>query len=517
MNNPTSGASTRLGARRIPAIALLLAASILLSRVLGYVREAVLAWQLGATAEVDAYRAAFQIPDLLNYFLAGGALSIAFVPFYTRVRTRDGAEAAERLLAKILGTMTLVAIIATVALWWAADALVALQFPRFAPETQALTVRLTRIVLPAQVFFVAGGIIRAALMAHDRFGTQALAPLVYNAGIIAGGATLGSTIGAEGFAWGALAGAVVGPFLIPLVDAHVSAGLQLRVRLALWDRQFLAYLAVAAPLMVGLTLLTVDEWYDRWFGALLTEGTVAHLGYARQLMLLPVAVVGQAVATAALPTLSRLWTEGRREELDRVLTVTLRASIGLAALSAAVAMVLAEPIVALLYERGRFGPADTARVASLLAIFAWAVPAWVTQQIAVRAFFARGDTWRPLIAGTVVALSAIPLYRMLGAQYGAEGLAVAGAVGITVNALLTLVLARVLHGGPPLTILAVSAVRAALIAAVAGGAAALAAELPSTPLGRLLAGLTSFAAVALSAVWFLGDEPLRTALHHRSR
>lgn len=512
VTSPKLETSASLGAQRIPAVALLLAASILLSRVLGYVREAVLAWQLGATAEVDAYRAAFQIPDLLNYFLAGGALSIAFVPFYTRVRSRDGAEAAERLLAKVLGTMTLIAIVATVALWWAADTLVALQFPRFAPETQALTVRLTRIVLPAQIFFVAGGIIRAVLMAHDRFGTQALAPLVYNAGIIAGGATFGSTLGAEGFAWGALAGAVVGPFLIPLVDAHLSVRLRVRVHLALFDRQFLAYLRVAAPLMLGLTLLTVDEWYDRWFGALLAEGTVAHLGYARQLMLLPVAVVGQAVATAALPTLSRLWNEGRPEELNRVLTATLSASIALAVLSAAVAIALAEPIVALLYERGRFGPADTVQVAGLLAVFAWAVPAWITQQIAVRAFFARGDTWRPLIIGTVVALSAIPLYRVLGAHHGADGLAMAGAIGITVNALITLLVARTLHGAPSLRRLAVTAARAGLIAVLAGWVAHLAAALPTTPLGRLLVGLISFGVVALPAVWVFGDAPLRDVL-----
>lgn len=244
LTSSEGAACVSAGARRISAIALLLAASILLSRVLGYVREAVLAWQLGATAEVDAYRAAFQIPDLLNYFLAGGALSIAFVPFYTRVRARQGPEAAEQLLAKILGTMTLVAIVATAFLWWTADTLIALQFPRFAPETQALTVRLTRIVLPAQIFFIAGGIIRAALMAHDRFATQALAPVVYNAAIIAGGAAFGSTLGAEGFAWGALLGAVIGPFLIPLLDAQFSARLRVRVRIALLDRQFWLILAL---------------------------------------------------------------------------------------------------------------------------------------------------------------------------------------------------------------------------------------------------------------------------------
>lgn len=504
-------------ARRIPAVAALLATSVLVSRLLGYVREAVLAWQLGATAEVDAYRAAFQIPDLLNYFLAGGALSIAFVPFYTRVRAQQGIETAERLLAKVLGTMTVLAVAAAAVLWWAAEPLIALQFPRFSPDTQALTVRLTRIVLPAQVFFVAGGILRAALMAHDRFGTQALAPLIYNAGIIAGGTLFGATVGAEGFAWGALAGAAIGPFLISLIDTLHGARLRVGVRFAPFDREFLAYLSVAAPLMVGLTLLTVDEWYDRWFGALLGEGTVAYLGYARQLMLLPVAVVGQAVATAALPTLARLWSERRHGELDRVLLATLRASLALAVLGAAVAIALAEPIVAVVYERGRFGSADTARVAELLAVFAWAVPAWVTQQIVVRAFFARGDTWRPLLLGTAVALGAIPLYSVLGTRYGAEGLAAAGATGITVNALLTLLLARRLHGSPALDRLAATAVRAVAVAGLAGIVAAWAAKLPGSALLRLLTGLVSFLAVVLPMAFLVGDKPLRGALRRMLR
>ena len=161
---------------RFTAAAMLLAASVLLSRLLGFVREMVLAYQLGATPELGAYYAAFQIPDILNYFLAGGALSIAFVPFYTRARSDAGEEGAARLLATILGTMTALAVIATALLWWQADALVRLQFPRFEPEIHALTVRLTRIVLPAQIFFVAGGILRAALMARGFFGAQAAAP-----------------------------------------------------------------------------------------------------------------------------------------------------------------------------------------------------------------------------------------------------------------------------------------------------------------------------------------------------
>ena len=268
-NGPQRGGAERSFVGRAAAV---LAASMVASRLLGLLRDRVLAHQIGVSAETDAYGAAFLIPDMLNYFLAGGALSIAFIPLYSRVRETSGREEAEALFAKVLGTMTVVAIAATALFWWQAEALVDAAFPRFDPEIRALTVRLTRIVLPAQIFFVAGGIVRAALMAHGRFASQALAPIVYNAGIIAGGVWLGDTLGPEGFAWGVLAGAAIGPFGFALIEFFRRTELRLRVRFAPFDREFLRYLVLAAPLILGVTLLTVDEWYDKLFGALQSEG-----------------------------------------------------------------------------------------------------------------------------------------------------------------------------------------------------------------------------------------------------
>lgn len=177
----------------IAAAAFLLAASVLLSRVLGLVREGVLAYREGTSASVDAYKAAFQIPDLLNYLLAGAALSIAFLPLYTKRRAED-PEGAERLFRMLLGNLGTVAVVATALLWIFADALIAFQYPSFSPELQALCVRLTRIVLPAQIFFITGGLIQTTLLARGRFLAAALAPLLYNASIIGGGIFLASTL-----------------------------------------------------------------------------------------------------------------------------------------------------------------------------------------------------------------------------------------------------------------------------------------------------------------------------------
>ena len=501
---------------RVGMIALLLAASVGLSRVLGVLRDTLLAAQVGAGSEVDAYRAAFQIPDLLNHFLAGGALAIAFIPSYARVRAAEGRDAADGLFGVVLGTLAAAVLLATLVLWWQADALVRLQFG-FDPETAALTTRLTRILLPAQIFFVTGGVIRAVLMANDRFASQALAPLVYNLGIIVGGAVAGSAYGAEGFAWGVLAGSFVGPFAIPLFELSRSGLVHWRLRVAPLDPRFLAYLWLALPLMIGVSLLTLDEWYERWFGSRLGEGVVAQLGYARMVALVPVGLIGQAIATAGLPALSRLVSEQRRAELDSLVTGMQRSGLGLAILAAGGLWVVAQPTVQLLFERGRFAAEDTAAVAGLLRILAWAVPAWVLQQITVRPFYARGDMWRPMLLGTGVALAVAPLYWWLGGRSGAPGLALAGVLGMSASALATLLLARHLHGAPKLSALADSAGRALGVTLLAAGVAV---WLPR-PQGPGLLGLVLavgvpggiFGLLGLVGISWLGDDATRGAVN----
>lgn len=487
----------------------MLAGSVLLSRVLGYARDLVLANRVGATPEADAYYAAFQIPDILNYLLAGGALSIAFLPLYTRMRDAHGDDAAERLFATVLGTIGLLTAVATVGLWWWAEALVALQFPRFPPDVQALTTELTRIVLPGQLFFVTGGILAAVLMAEGRFGAQALAPLAYNACIITGGLLTGT---AEGFAWGVLVGSIAGPFAIRFVDLRRTQ--RIRVRVAPWDRQFLTYLWLALPLMLGLSLVTVDEWYDRWFGATLGEGVVAVLSFARKLMQVPVAVIGQAVATAALPTLAHLYSSGRQQELERTLMRTLQGAGALAMLAAAGCWAFAGPLVEIFYHHGRFSAEAAERTAGILAVMAFGVPAWIVQQVAVRAFYARGDTWRPMWLGTGLALLAVPLYLAMGQRFGPEGLAAAGALAMTASALLTLGWARRLHGAPSFAALFGSLGRMAAVAVAAGLAGRTVmgwtggAGKPGAVV-ELGAGGLVFAVVAAAGVRWLGDAAVR--------
>jgi putative peptidoglycan lipid II flippase len=279
------------------------------------------------------------------------------------------------------------------------------------------------------------------------------------------------------------------------------------------DPGFVRYLAVAAPLVAGVTLLTVDEWYGRWFGQLGGEGTIASLAYARRLMLVPVAVIGQTLATAALPTLSRLWSESRRDELDDLVRRTLEVGLALGVLGAAATWALATPLVTLVYQRGAFGADDTVRVAAALQIYALAIPAWIAQQIAVRPFYARGDTWRPMLLGSFLAVAAVPLYRAL-ASAGAPGLAAAGALAIGASAVATVALARAQHGAPRLGALAATTLRAAAVGVAVALAVRAAQRGRPGAFGALVdlaAGGAAFLAAASAGALFASGPATRDA------
>lgn len=503
----------------ISAAALLLAASILLSRVLGYVREMLLAYQFGTGTTTDAFYAAFQIPDLLNYFLAGGALSIAFIPLYNKILARDGEAAAQQLMAVVLGTLGTLVVAITGLLWWKAEALIRFQFPKFDEATVQQTIYLTRIVLPAQIFFITGGIIQAVLLAHRNFHAAALAPLVYNLCIIAGGFFLAPHFGIAGFAIGTLVGSILGPFLMPILYSFRHIPLKISIKPG--EKNFLIYLALAAPLMFGQTLLTLDEWYGRWFGALLEPGTVAAISYARRLMQVPIAVIGQALAAAALPTLSKMWAENRAEDLNTSLLQTLQTGLALAVFGGAGFYVLAPQLVDIVYLHGAFTAEDAAKVSALVAILSIAVPAWIIQQISVRAFYARGDTWRPMILGTILSVAVIPLYLFLSNQRGAAGIAEAGVIAMTLNAVATLLYARYLHKAPSLSALAGTLLRSLIIAGPAMLAAINAVYArtkfwpePLVPMKflsllDLALGGAAFGIIALAGIFLIGDAQLR--------
>lgn len=496
--------------RKIAGAAGLLAGSVLLARILGFVRDALFASEVGVGAGADAYFAAFMIPDILGYLLAAGAAATAVTPPYLRRLEEQGTEAAARFASVVVGSVGLISTALTVLLWFAAEPLIRLQFPDFSPETLTETARLMRIVLPAQIFFLTGGILRGVLMAHGLFWPQALASVVYSALPIVGGLLLG---GAEGFAWGTLVGAIIGQWAIPVLALRRLPGAVGGIRIGVFDGDFREYIWLALPLMLGLGLTTVDEWYEKWVGAQIEVGAIAAITYARKLMMAPVGVVGQAVGAALLPSLTRLFQRGDPKGFSDLFGNTLRTTLGLGLLASGALWLFARPIVEVLYQRKAFSEENTLEVAALLTILAFAVPGWVVQQVAVRGFYARGEMWRAMILSSVVALSVFPLYLLGGARHGVPGLAVASVAAITLNALITLGWLRMRTGAPALLSLGETFLRTVLIVGLGVGGTFLALDRFGVEGGgawlRLIGGGALYLVIVGLASRWIGDAPLR--------
>ena len=256
--------------RQMGRAAALMMGSVLLSRILGYARDAVIAWQHGATTETDAYFVAFTIPDFLNYLLAGGSLSITFIPIFARYVAEGKEEDGFRSFSTIATVMGIGMLFFIVLGEFLAGRVIPLLAPGFPPAQAALAARLTRIVLPAQIFFYMGGLLMAVQYARKQFFLPALAPLVYNAGIIAGGLLFGRDRGMEGFAWGALAGAFLGNFALQVYGAR-RGGLSFSPRLDFSDPGLKEFIRLSIPIMLGFSLVVVDEWTQEdnpeWFPA----------------------------------------------------------------------------------------------------------------------------------------------------------------------------------------------------------------------------------------------------------
>jgi putative peptidoglycan lipid II flippase len=419
---------------------LVLMASTFLSRIIGLVRIKYIAWLFGRGMEADAFNAAFVLPDMISYFLVGGAASITFVTILTRYRETGHEEQGQRSLSVILTTMYLVLGTALVFAeifapwyihWW---------FDGFDPVKAALCVRLTRILLPAQLFFFAGGVFGAVLLVRKQFSVQAVAPLIYNLGTIVGGLFLVHRLGVSSLAIGTLAGAFVGPFLLNAVFAW-RAGTHYRFLLDWRDPGLHEWVRLSLPLMVGVSLVSADSWIIAHFASK-TDGAVSLMTYAKQLFTAPMAMLAQAAGAASMPFFASLWTKQRRYEFAVGVadSVSRVASLGLLAASAMVA--LAVPLVELLFMGGRFSLSDARECAGYFAIFSISLFLWSAQAIYARAFYAAGNTFLPMAAGTLVTAISLPIYFTLYHAYGAIGLAVASDLGI---ALQTVVLAVLLH------------------------------------------------------------------------
>ncbi len=411
--------------KKVGLAALIMMASVLLSRIIGLLREMVIARYGGAAGEVDAYNIAFIIPEILNHVVASGFLSVTFIPIFSKYlaerREQDGWQVFSTIVSVFGVLLTGVIIIA----WLLAPWLV----PLFAPGIENVgilrsAIRMTRIILPAQLFFFAGGLLMAVQFAKERFKLPALAPLVYNSGIIMGGILLSKWLGMEGFAWGALIGAFLGNLVIQYAGAR-RAGMKFSFSFDLHHPDLKKYVVLTLPLMIGLTMTFSTEFFARFFGSYLTEGGVAAINYALRVMFILVGLFGQAAGVASYPYLARLAAENKMAEMNQLLNDTLRRYIALVIPFSALLVVLRHEIVFLLFQRGRFDALATARTAELLGFLAIGTFACAAQTVVVRGYYAMQNTLFPTIISTLAVAASLPLYWLGVHEMGGKGLALA--------------------------------------------------------------------------------------------
>jgi len=414
---------------RMGAAALIWALALFASRLIGLVRDAVLGHTLGVTGAADVYRTAFTIPDWFRDLLAGGALSIVFIPIFTAHLERGDEARGWRTFSNLANLLLVLMAVGGTAFWLAADVLARLVAPEFDAAQLELLAHLSRILLPAQVFHILGGLLSASLLARDRHLAPAVAPLVYTLGIIVGGIVTGT---AEGFAWGVLAGAFLGPFLVPLL-VTARTGLRWSPVLDLRDPDVRTYLSRWVPVMLGGSLVLLDDTLLARFGSGLTEGSIAILGYAKTLMRAPMGIFGAAMGFAAYSTLTRQALEGKKEELYATTTTATRRVLVLAVLSQVGLTVAAPEIATVVYGTSRIPPERMHELGVCLAVFSLGLGPWSAQIMLARAFYAQGRGWVPARIGLASALLCAPLYAWAGDRFGAVGLAACSSLTVTLS------------------------------------------------------------------------------------
>lgn len=489
---------------------ILLITTILLSRVVGFLREMYIAWAFGATTVTDAYNAGFTIPDWVNYLAAGGTASITFISIYTRFLAENREEEAQRTFSVVITVMSVVLGIGIILAEIFAPQLNRLMFGQFKPDEFRLCVHICRILLPAQLFFYVGGVASAVLQTRRRFLIPAIGPLFYSGGIIVGGLLLSHRLGISALAYGGVAGCFLGIFLINLIGAARS-GVHYQVSFEMRNPAFREWIRLSVPLMLGVSLVTADEWIQRHFAAG-SAGDITRLTYARRLFQVPIAVLGQAVSQASLPFFARLFGEKRMTEFSQTVNASVHRVFAVALLVCSFMVAAALPLIDLVYRRGHLHFYDSQATAVYFSWFAVSLAFWAAQGLYARAFYAAGNTLTPMIASSMITLASLPVYAALFRNFSTVGLVAASDLGIMVNCL---TMALLLHWRDLVSVpgLDWSEIGKALLIAIVAGvvSAKIAAFVPLhgsrvSDLKSLGLTVASWSAVVAGGLWVLRSK-----------
>ncbi len=431
------------------------------SRLLGVLRATAIADQFGTNTDYEAYLAAFRIPDLIFQVLAGATLGSAFIPVFARLYRRESEERAWELASKVIVMVTAATAVLCIVAFVLAPWLVPLTAPGLEKEGKAIF--LTRLMLLSPLLFAVSGMLTGILNARQQFLLPALAPMLYNLAIIFGALVLAERWGINGLAIGVIVGA--GLHLAIQLPGLYRERMRFKPRWDWGDNAVREVARLMGPRVIGLAAAQLNFVVTLYFASKLGAPWFGGLSYAWTLATLPLALFGMALSTAAFPQLADHAADGDldtvRDTILRVLRIimflTIPAALGLA--------ILAEPVTALLLQRGEFTAFDTEITSGALMFYCLGIIAQAGIEIHSRGFYALGDTRTPVVFAVVALAVNLVLSLLLWDVWEAEGLALAVSAAAWVEwVALYVVYGRRLHVAPAVELEAIG--RFALCAGV---------------------------------------------------
>ena len=408
----------------------LITISYLMSRVLGFFREVLLAKWTGITSASDTLDLAFIIPDFLFYLSAGGYLAITLIPILSDISKNRETELNDYFVSLLYGLSIVFFTISFLSFLFRYQIVNLLDV-----ENPDLFIKLFTPIVFSQTFFFIGAILMSFQYFKNDFKYAALAPVIYNSSIILFGwfysTSPESTV--YGFAIGGLVGSILGHLLLQLLGAKNNGLIFKALKPKL--EHISQYIKISFPLIIGQSIAVIDEQLFRYFGSLLSTGSIASFRYARRVALIPVGVIAQAVGVASYPTLSKLFVENKFGDFKLLIKKQLSA---LAVINTGVLVIFlknSENIIEIVYQRGLFSSEDTSRVSSIFMVVAFGLIPWSLNQIITRSYYVQKNYWFPVWVGTFITFVTIFTLKILSNPSG-ESYAVVIISSLWVNTLI---------------------------------------------------------------------------------
>ncbi|MFN8474241.1 MAG: murein biosynthesis integral membrane protein MurJ [Anaerolineae bacterium] len=412
-----------------------------LAKLVGFARQIIVAHAFGTSWQMDAYSAAFEPADVLFTIISVGALGTAFIPVLTDFLDRREDEAADRLTSAVLTLTFIIGLGLAVVLALVATPIVETSVARgFSPEGQALTAQILRIVLIAQVVLGVSGVMGSALQAHQHFLLPALAPSLYNVGIIVGALVLAPRMGIYGLAWGAAMGSCLG--LLVQAPGFRRFRIHYRPHLGLQNPAVRKVGVLTVPRFLNLAIFNFTMFFNTTLASTLVTGSVVAFFMGWSVMQLPETIFATAVGTAVFPTMAEMASRNQLDRLRSTMAGTLRGIWALTIPTAFGMLILGQPLVAVMFQRGAFDAQSTALVAASLWGWCLGLIAHSSLEIVSRTFFAMKNTFTPFKVAFVCMLINMGLALALREPLGVTGLALANSIAFSIEALVLLFLLR---------------------------------------------------------------------------